>query len=113
MSRLAMAMAKTDIKPIFSSAQASERVRGMIDTFHDSGEDGALRKKAPDVRVLRRAQLACAALEGDESILEHDELGLLALHFVRRHDAVPRALPHGLVRRHEEGIAQLMRDDDR
>src|SRR5262245_23938314 len=113
MSRLAMAMAKTDIKPIFSSAQASERVRGMIHTFHDSGEDGALGKKAPDVRVLRPAQFACAALEGDEPILEHDEFGFLALDLVRRHDAMPRAFPHGLVRRHEESVAQLVRDDDR
>src|SRR6478735_3282520 len=93
-------------RPIFSSDQASDRVRGIFGT---SGQ------KSFQIRVRADggAELPGIALEGDEALLEHDELRLFALLFGGRHDPDAVTVAHRLMRGHAEGIAHLVRDHDR
>src|SRR3954471_7393998 len=104
MRSAASTRATIDTTPIFSSAQASERVRGMTQS---SGQE------VSDVRVFRRAQLRGVALEHEDAILEHDELRLVALLCVGLDDVQRGAALHCLVFGDEERIAELVRHDDR
>src|SRR5690349_21810528 len=103
----ASASATTVTMPIFSSDQASDRVRGMTASFS--------RQKRFEVRVdsRGRAQLRGVPFERDAPFLQHDELGFLALLGVRRDDANPAVLPNRFPRGYPEGVAHLVRHDDR
>src|SRR6187431_178206 len=97
-----IAMAKIVIRPTFSSAQARERVRGIVQS--------SLRQEVANVRVGGGAQLRGIAFEADETVLEHDELGFVALGGIRLDDLDAAVAPPRLVRRDEECVAQLVRD---
>ena len=102
-----MTRAKTAMMPIFSSAQASERVRGMCVLI-------LYERNVCRVRIGRGAQLAALPSKWITAVLQHDELGFVAL--LSRRPAtisIVRRVAHGLVRRDVERVAQLVRDDDR
>ena len=73
-----MTMAKIVTRPIFSSAQASERVRGMTRSFYDRN---SLMYGSDDARSS-----AGVAFEGHDAVLQHDELRLVGLLRVGRRD---------------------------
>src|SRR4051794_4270171 len=96
----ASAIAMTAIIPIFSSDQASDRVRGICQS------SWALIEERMDVRVLgrRRAQLVGVALEGDAAVAQHDELGLVRLVNVGARELELLAVAHRGVLGDEEGV---------
>src|SRR5688572_16821232 len=108
MSTAAMMMAAIDNRPTLSSAQASDFVRGMVDS------SVPLRQERLQVRVLGRggAKLRGVSLEMNAAVLQHDELRLLALLGVGRHDLDVLSIANRLVRRDPECVAQLVRHDD-
>src|SRR5687767_2626871 len=82
-----MTIAKMVSTPIFSSDQASERVRGILKILEAfSFQLSASFQKRPNIRIGRGAQRVGAALEDDQAVAHHDELRLARLRRRRRHD---------------------------
>src|SRR3954469_16896738 len=117
MTTVVIATAITARMPTLSSVHPSERVRGIgkraFLRYSRTVRGPTLRQEGLQVWVPRTLQIAGRPFEDDAAVLQHDELGLFGLLLVGRlylHGAV---LAVGAVARHEEGIAQLVRDHDR
>src|SRR5262245_58132476 len=112
MSTAAMTIATIVSTPIFSSDHASDLVLGICQLSTINSQLST--EEVADIRILRRAERVGVALEDDEAVAQHDELGLPLLLRRGRHDLHFTALvAPGHVLGHEERVAQLMRDDDR
>ncbi len=102
-----MTSAKTAIRPNLSSAQASERVRGMVAS--------PLRKKRLQVRILRVAQLRRPCLRRTPGLRGSSRNPPLrsSASAASTSSISPSAAAARLVRRDVKRIAQLVRDEHR
>src|SRR3989442_13838245 len=102
----AITRAKTEIRPILSSDQARERVRGIDIPLH-------LLEELANVRIGLLAQFVRVAFDQDAAVLQHDELGFIQLPVVGGFEPELPVVANRLVPGHIERITKLVRHQNR